>query len=58
MSRTGRMATMRGPIICSLKHGVRSALEYATSFDIAKAHAVSNPDLAPHLEFIDAGGHG
>jgi alkaline phosphatase D len=41
-----------------LKHGVRSALEYANVFDIAKAHAVSNPDLAPHLEFIDAGGHG
>jgi alkaline phosphatase D len=41
-----------------LKHGVRSALEYAKSFDLAKAHAVSNPDLAPHLEFIDAGGHG
>ena len=41
-----------------LKHGVRSALEYAKSYDLAKAHAVSNPDLAPHLEFIDAGGHG
>ncbi len=41
-----------------LKHGVRSALEYARSFDLAKAHAVSNPALAPHLEFIDAGGHG
>ena len=41
-----------------LKHGVRSALEYAKSFDLAKAHAVSNPELAPHLEFIDAGGHG
>jgi alkaline phosphatase D len=41
-----------------LKHGVRSALEYAKSFDLAKARAVSNPALAPHLEFIDAGGHG
>jgi len=41
-----------------LKHGVRSALEYAKSFDLAKAHAVSNRELAPHLEFIDAGGHG
>ena len=41
-----------------LKHGVRSALEYAKSFDLAKAHAVSNPALSPHLEFIDAGGHG
>ena len=41
-----------------LKHGVRSALEYAKSFDLGKAHAVSNPQLSPHLEFIDAGGHG
>lgn len=41
-----------------LKHGVRSALEYGQSFDLEKARAVSNPQLAPHLEFIDAGGHG
>ena len=51
-----------GKIVCTynmmLKHGVRSALEYAKSFDLEKARALSNPDLAPHLEFIDAGGHG
>ena len=41
-----------------LHHGVRSALEYAQSGDLAKAHAVSNPDLAPHLTFVDVGGHG
>jgi len=41
-----------------LHHGVRSALEYARSGDLAKAHAVRNPELAPHLTFIDAGGHG
>jgi alkaline phosphatase D len=40
------------------KHGVRSCLEYAKSFDLERAHAVSNPDLAPHLEFVDHGGHG
>jgi alkaline phosphatase D len=39
-------------------HGVRSALEYAESGDLAKAHAVSNPELSPHLEFVDLGGHG
>jgi alkaline phosphatase D len=39
-------------------HGVRSALEYAASGDLAKAHAVSNPELSPHLEFVDLGGHG
>jgi alkaline phosphatase D len=41
-----------------LKHGVRSCLEYAKSFDLARARALSNPDLAPHLEFVDLGGHG
>jgi alkaline phosphatase D len=41
-----------------LKHGVRSCLEYAKSFDKARALSLSNPDLAPHLEFVDAGGHG
>ena len=41
-----------------LNHGVRSALEYAESGDLTKAHAVSNPELAPHLEFVDLGGHG
>jgi alkaline phosphatase D len=41
-----------------LRHGVRSALEYASSGDLQKAHAVRNPDLAPHLTFVDLGGHG
>ena len=41
-----------------LKHGVRSCLEYAKSFDLQRARSLSNPDLAPHLEFIDLGGHG
>ena len=41
-----------------LKHGVRSALEYGRSFDLEKARAVSNPELAPHIEFFDGGGHG
>lgn len=41
-----------------LKRGVKSALEYARSGDIDKARAVTNPDNAPHLEFLDLGGHG
>ena len=41
-----------------LKHGVRSCLEYAKSFDIGRARAFSNPALSPHLEFVDVGGHG
>jgi alkaline phosphatase D len=41
-----------------LRHGVRSCLEYAKSFDLKRARALSNPELAPHLEFVDLGGHG
>jgi len=39
-------------------HGVRSCLEYARSGDLEAARAISNPALAPHLEFVDMGGHG
>jgi alkaline phosphatase D len=41
-----------------VRHGVRSCLEYARSFDLKRARSLSNPDLAPHLEFVDLGGHG
>lgn len=41
-----------------VKHGVRACLEYAKSFDLERARSLSNPDLAPHLEFVDLGGHG
>jgi alkaline phosphatase D len=41
-----------------LRHGVRSCLEYAKNGDLTKARAFSNPDLSPHLSFVDMGGHG
>jgi alkaline phosphatase D len=41
-----------------LRHGVRSCLEYAESGDVVKARALSNPDLSPHVSFVDMGGHG
>ncbi len=41
-----------------LRHGVRSCLEYAQSGDIQKARALTNPDLSPHISFVDMGGHG
>jgi alkaline phosphatase D len=37
---------------------VRSCLEYQKSADIEAARRVSNRDLAPHLSFLDMGGHG
>jgi alkaline phosphatase D len=42
----------------TLRHGVRASLEYARTKDLARARAVSNPDSAPHLAFVDMGGHG
>lgn len=41
-----------------LHHGVRSCFEYQRTGDIAKARSVSNPDVSPHLSFVDMGGHG
>jgi alkaline phosphatase D len=41
-----------------LHHGVRSCLEYQRSGDAAAARAASNPQLSPHLAFVDMGGHG
>lgn len=40
------------------RHGVRSCLSYASKRDLQQALALSNRELAPHLEFVDAGGHG
>ena len=41
-----------------LHHGVRSCLEYDKSRDSKKARSLSNPNLSPHLAFVDMGGHG
>lgn len=40
------------------KHGVRSALKLKETGDMEQARAVRNPDVAPHLSFLDHGGHG
>lgn len=37
---------------------MRACLEYAQTGDIAKARALSNPNLSPHVSFVDMGGHG
>ncbi len=51
-------AAPEATINLTVKHGVRAALEYAANGDIAKAREVTNPDVAPHLEFVDMAGHG
>lgn len=39
-------------------HGVQSTLKLEETRDMEKARAVKNPDVAPHLSFLDQGGHG
>jgi alkaline phosphatase D len=41
-----------------LKRGVKACLEYAVSGDVERARSMSNEELAPHLRFVDMGGHG
>jgi alkaline phosphatase D len=41
-----------------LRHGVKACLEYAKTGDIKKARALSNPELSPHVSFVDMAGHG
>jgi alkaline phosphatase D len=39
-------------------HGVRSSLKLKETGDMEQARAIRNPDVAPHLSFLDLGGHG
>jgi len=55
----GAAGTKPEPTINMLMlQGVRSCLEYQRTRDIAASRAVRNPDLSPHLSFLDFGGHG
>ena len=54
----GSQAKPKPAVNMLLRHGVRSCLEYQRSQDVTRARKLSNPDLAPHLSFIDMGGHG
>ena len=42
----------------SLKHGVKSSFTLQQTHDREAALAVRNPELAPHLKFVDFNGHG
>jgi alkaline phosphatase D len=39
-------------------HGVLSTLKLKETGDMKQARAVRNPDVAPHMSFLDFGGHG
>ncbi len=42
----------------TLLHGVKASLVLKETGDPAQARAASNPELAPHLKFLDYAGHG
>jgi alkaline phosphatase D len=42
----------------SMMHGVRASLALKRTGDVRQALAERNPQLAPHLSFVDLGGHG
>lgn len=42
----------------SMMHGVRASLALQKTGDVRHALTERNPEVAPHLSFIDAGGHG
>jgi alkaline phosphatase D len=42
----------------TMLHGVRASLALKETNDAAAAVKLSNPDVAPHLQFVDLGGHG
>ena len=51
---TGSVATINA----LLRHGVKTCLVLEEGGDAARALAARNPDVAPHLSFVDLGGHG
>jgi alkaline phosphatase D len=53
-----RAGSMHPAVNLLLHHGVRACLEYQRTGDAEAARRASNPDLSPHLSFVDMGGHG
>ena len=42
----------------TIRHGVRASLTLQRTGSLEEALAARNPDVAPHLSFVDLGGHG
>jgi alkaline phosphatase D len=51
-------APLQPALNLALMHGVRAAFELQKTGDLKKAVAAGNPAHAPHLSFMDTGGHG
>ncbi|HEX6650442.1 MAG TPA: alkaline phosphatase D family protein [Pyrinomonadaceae bacterium] len=50
--------TVQPAVNFSMMHGVRASLALERTGDARRALAEQNPQLAPHLSFVDLGGHG
>lgn len=50
--------TMLPSVNVTALHGVLSTLKLQETGDMEQARAVRNPDVAPHMSFLDFGGHG
>jgi alkaline phosphatase D len=50
--------TVAPAINMTVLHGARASFELQRSNNLARALAMSNPQVAPHLRFADLGGHG
>jgi alkaline phosphatase D len=51
-------ARVRPAVNVSMMHGVRASLALQRTGDMRQAIAERNPEVAPHLSFMDAGAHG
>lgn len=51
-------ASFEPAINLSIMHGVRASLALQRTGDIHQALTEENPEAAPHLSFVDVGGHG
>jgi alkaline phosphatase D len=51
-------AAVQPAVNFSMMHGVRASLALTRTGDLRKALAERNPQVAPHLSFVDLGGHG
>ena len=56
--RSSRTENPSASVNLLLKHGVRTALEYAHERRSRQSEGAANPDNAPHVSFVDMGGHG
>jgi alkaline phosphatase D len=54
--RSGGPAQNAGNVL--IMHGVRASLALQQTDELQKALKESNPEVAPHLSFVDIGGHG